>query len=224
MVPRYAWVAGIVFVVALLAEVVVAVGIPINQDDSAVKIATALRDHDQRELVIAALSIVYAVAFVIWLCLLYDLLRPDAAPALASLVLVGGVLLVALHAVSDIAITGLLGAKIASFGASEDLGLSYSLYLLTFALDSVGDVFGSLFLSAAGILVLRSGALPRWLGWVAIAAGALLFVQGFGLGGVISVLGLVLDLVGFVVFLVFVLASSLVKLLAGRRTRPAPPA
>jgi hypothetical protein len=52
---------------------------------------------------------------------------------------------------------------------------SYTLYLITFALDSVGDVFGSLFLLAAGLLVMRSGALPRWSGWVSILAGVLLF-------------------------------------------------
>jgi heme A synthase len=69
---------------------------------------------------------------------------------------------------------------------------------------------------ATGLLVLRSGAVPRWLGWVSIAAGALLFVQGFGLGGVIATLGLVADGMGFVLLLVFVLASSIVRL--GRET------
>jgi hypothetical protein len=94
-------------------------------------------------------------------------------------------LFVALHAVSDIGITGLLGAKLATFGAQHDQGLSYALYLMTFAVDSVGDVFGSLFAVAAGILVIGSGILPRWLGWASILAGIMFFLQGFGLGGVI---------------------------------------
>jgi hypothetical protein len=38
---RYAWGAGIVFVVALAAEAVVAFGVGVNQDDSAAKIASA---------------------------------------------------------------------------------------------------------------------------------------------------------------------------------------
>jgi hypothetical protein len=54
--------------------------------------------------------------------------------------------------------------------------------------------------------------LPRWLGWIAILAGILLFLQGFGLGGVIASFGLVLDLIGFVLFLIFVLVSSLILL------------
>jgi hypothetical protein len=90
--------------------------------------------------------------------------------------------------------------------------VSYTLYLLTYALDSVGDVFGSLFAFAAGVLVIGSGVLPRWLGWASILAGILFFLQGFGLGGVIASFGLILDLIGFVLFLIFVLVSSAILL------------
>jgi Domain of unknown function (DUF4386) len=211
---RRAWAAGIVFVVALLAEAVISTGLPINQDDSAAKIADALRDHRKTVLVAGYLSTVYAVAFVIYLAKLHDLLRAVAQPprALHSLVLIGGVLLVALHGVSDVGIYGLLGGKLATYGAQHDQGLSYTLYLLTFALDSVGDVFGSVFLIAAGLLVIQSRVLPRWLAWIAIVSGTFLFLQGFGLGGVIGTYGLVLDLIGFVLFLLFVLLSSAIRL------------
>jgi hypothetical protein len=73
-------------------------------------------------------------------------------------------------------------------------------------------VFGSLFAFAAGVLVIGSGVLPRWLGWVSILAGILFFLQGFGLGGVIASFGLVLDLIAFVLFLIFVLVSSVILL------------
>jgi hypothetical protein len=76
----------------------------------------------------------------------------------------------------------------------------------------VGDVFGSLFTVAAGLLVIGSGVLPRWLGWASILAGIMFFLQGFGLGGVIATFGLVLDLIGFLLFLVFVLVSSAILL------------
>jgi hypothetical protein len=211
---RYAWVAGILFVVALAAEAVVAFGVGVNQDDSAAKIASALYVHRERLLVIAYLSVVWAAMFPIYLSRLYNLLRGDTARTrvLGSLVLVGGMLFVALHAVSDVGITGLVGAKLASFGFQHDPGVSYTLYLMTFALDSVGDVFGSLFALAAGLLVIGSGVLPRWLGWVAILVGILFFLQGFGLGGVIATFGLVLDGIGFVLFLIFVLVSSVIFL------------
>jgi hypothetical protein len=122
------------------------------------------------------------------------------------------VLFVALHAVSDIGITGLVGAKLAAYGAGHDHGVSYSLYLMTYAFDSVADVFGSLFALATGLIVLKSGVLPRWLGWVAILVGILFFLQAFGLGGVIATFGLVLDIIGFLLLVIFVLASSVIVL------------
>ena len=211
---RYAWAAGIVFVVAIATEAVIAIGVEVSQDDSAAKIANALHDHHKRLLVIASLSVIYAASFPIYLSRLYNLLRGDAdrPRALDSLVLVGGLLLVALHAVSDVGITGLLGGKLASFGAQHDQGVAYTLYLMSFAVDSVGDVFGSLFAFATGLLVIRSGLLPRWLGWVSILVGILFFLQRFGLGGVIAKFGLILDGIGFVLFLIFVLVSSIISL------------
>jgi len=211
---RYAWVAGIVFVIAFLAETVISVGVGVNQNDSAAKIANALYSHRETLLTIAYLSVVYAAMFLIYLSRLYDLLRGDTDRRrfLGAVVLTGGALFVALHAVSDIGITGLLGAKLASFASLHDPGVAYTLYLMTFGLDSVGDVFGSLFAVAAGMLVIESGVLPRWLGWVSILAGILFFLQGFGLGGVIASFGLVLDLIGFVLFLIFVLVSSVILL------------
>jgi hypothetical protein len=214
---RYAWAAGIVFVIALVAESVVATGVGLTQNDSAAKMATRLDEHRDRLLVIAYLSVVYATAFLIYLGNLHNLLRGDTdrARILGFLVMVGGVLFVTLHAVSDIGITGLVGAKLASYGSQHDQGLPYTLYLMTFALDSVGDVFGSLFALAAGLLVIRSAVLPRWLGQVLILVAALLFLQGFGLGGVIAGFGLVLDLIGFVLLLVVVLVSSVIMLTRG---------
>src|ERR1700733_6215442 len=213
---RYAWAAGVLFVIALVAQIVVALGVGLSQDDSAAKIAKGLHAHETRLTVIACLSVVYAVAFLIYLSGLHNLLRGDTdrARVLGSLVLVGGVLFVALHAISDIGITGLVAAKIASYGAQHDQGLSYTLYLVTFALESVGDVFGSLFAFATGALMLRSGVLPRWLGWVSIVVGSMFFLQGFGLGGVIASFGLVLDLIGFLLLLVFVLVSSITLLMS----------
>jgi hypothetical protein len=199
---RYAWAAGIIYVIALVAESVVAIGVGLTQDDSAGKMATALYEHRSRLVVIACLSVVYAASFLIYLWSLYNQMRgtPDRPRILAPLVLAGGVLFVALHAVSDIGITGLVGAKLAAYGARHDHSVSYSLYLTTYAFDSVADVFGSLFALATGLIVLKSGVLPRWLGRISIVAG------------LIASFGLVLDIIGFVLFLIFVLASSIIFL------------
>lgn len=218
---RSPWLAGIVFVVALVTETAISGALPINQDDSATKIATELNAHTTLILVVAGICVVYAAAFPIYLWKLYDLLRADddRSRTLAVVILVGGALMIVLHVTSDVGIYGMLGAKLASYSVHHDPGISYTLYLTTFAIDSVGDIFGSLFLLAAGVLALRNGLLPRWLAWVALVAAVFLFLQGFGLGGVIATFGLVLDLIGFLLFLLFVLASSVIGL---RRENAAP--
>jgi hypothetical protein len=224
---RYAWLAGILFVLAVIAESAIGLGVGINQNDSAAKIASALADHRSRLVVVEGFCVVYAAMFPIYLWKLYDrLLRTEAESSrtLGSLMLVGGVVFVALHAVSDVGIYGVLDGKLATFGAHHDHSVSYTLYLLTYAVDSVADVFGSLFAFAAGVLVFRSRVLPRWLGWVSILAAPVLFLQAFGLGGVIASFGLVLDLIGFVLLLVFVLISSVVSFRRERSVVPAAPA
>ena len=211
---RYAWLAGIIYVLALVAESAVAVGVGLTQNDSAGKMATALYEHRTRLVVIACLSVVYAASFLIYLWSLYNVLRgtPDRPRILAPLVVAGGLVFVALHAVSDIGITGLVGAKLAAYGAHHDHSVSYSLYLTTYAFDSVADVFGSLSALATGLIVLRSGVLPPWLGRISLVAGLMFFLQAFGLGGVIASFGLILDIIGFVLFLIFVLTSSIIFL------------
>src|SRR6266550_3891629 len=123
-----------------------------------------------------------------------------------------GVVFVTLHGVSDVGIYGLLAGKVAAYSAQYEQGLAYTLYLLTFSLDSVGDVFASFFMLGSGLLVLATRVLPRWLGWVAVAASPFFVLQAFGLGGVVSSLGLTFDLIGFLLFLIFVFASSVIGL------------
>jgi hypothetical protein len=110
---RRAWAAGIVFVLALLADAVISAGTPINQDDSAAKIARALQDDRKTVLFAGYLSAVYAVAFVIYLAKLHDRLRgvSQRRGVLHSLVLIGGVLMVALHG----ATSGSTGCSAASW-------------------------------------------------------------------------------------------------------------
>lgn len=90
---RYAWSAGILYVVALVAETVVGIsGGGLSTNASPAKMVSVLHEHRERLLVIAYLSIVYAAMFVIYLCSLYNLLRGEnnLSRMLGSLVLGGG--------------------------------------------------------------------------------------------------------------------------------------
>lgn len=121
---RYVWLGGAVFVVALVAEFLVVAGVSLSLNDSEGKITAGLQDHHRRLILVACLSILYTPAFVIYLSRLHDLLREHTTHSrfLASWVLVGGVVWVTLHSVSDIGITGMVGAKIAvnAYTASHD--------------------------------------------------------------------------------------------------------
>jgi hypothetical protein len=57
---------------------------------------------------------------------------------------------------------------------------------------------------------------------MAVVGGICLFLQGFGLGGVIATFGLVIDLIGFLLFLAFVLLSSVILLRQPPASAPAP--
>jgi hypothetical protein len=112
---RYLWLAGTLFVVTLVAETIVEVGVHLSLDDSEGTIAAGLQDHHRRLILVACLSILYTPLFVIYLSRLHDLLRAHTTRSrfLLSWVLAGGIVWVTLHGVSDIGITGLVGAKIA---------------------------------------------------------------------------------------------------------------
>jgi hypothetical protein len=64
---RYAWIGGLLYVVALVSEGVISVGFKLSQDDSAAKIAHSLDDHHKRLILVFSISVLYAVGFVIWL-------------------------------------------------------------------------------------------------------------------------------------------------------------
>lgn len=89
----------------------VAIGVGLTQNDSATKMVSALYERRERLVVIACLSVVYAAAFLIYLCRLYNLLRgahhrTDAGLAIApfglALDLIGFVLFLISVLVSSI--------------------------------------------------------------------------------------------------------------------------
>ena len=158
------------------------------------------------------LCVVYAAMFPIYLWKLYDRFCDGCrgSCALGSLLLVGGVLFVALHAVSDVGIYGVLDGK-SAYGAHHDPGVSYTLYLMTYALDSVADIFGSLPVSLQGCSCSEGGVAAAGLGG-SRSSPRPCSSSGLRPRRSHGVVGLVLDLIGFVLFLFFVLASSVILL------------
>src|SRR5689334_6283048 len=88
---RYGWLAGIVFVVAIVVETAISATLPINQNDAPTKIAHEIDAHTTTLIAVMCICVVYAAAFPLYLWKLFDRLREDDPPrTLAVLILVGG--------------------------------------------------------------------------------------------------------------------------------------
>ena len=74
---RYGWTAGIVFIAALIADLIVTSGIPLDQNMSPAKVAAELDQHSTRLIIVACVCVVYAAAFLVYAWKLYCYLRGD---------------------------------------------------------------------------------------------------------------------------------------------------
>ncbi len=75
----------------------------------------------------------------------------------------------------------------------------------------------AVFVATASATMLRARVAPRWVGWLGLAAAVM---QGVGTVGHNNALGL-FGLIGFVLFLMWTLATSVVLLLRSRAPQPA---
>jgi hypothetical protein len=76
----------------------------------------------------------------------------------------------------------------------------------------VDDASGAFF--AGGLAILRTGALPRWLGWLGLVVG--IFAGWLGLLGLASDVIEGISVLGFIGFFVFMLAVGIALLRRGQ--------
>jgi hypothetical protein len=168
--------AGILFVAFF---VVVFVLIGEGQDateKSAEEIVEHYQDNEDKEF-IASISIGFAATFLLYFAgWLRRLLRDVEGPGgiLSAVAFGGGIVFSAGAAIAG-------GIHLALPDLADDIdpvalqainGIDYSMFMFF----PVG--LGTMAI-AAGISAVRHGALPKWLGWVGIVAGALFFTPGF---------------------------------------------
>jgi hypothetical protein len=171
--PRLALLSGAVFVVLIVVGFGAIGGSTPEPHDSAQKVFNYYRDHHDKQMV-AAFVVALSVPFLlIFSSVLYRTLRAlDGVGAwLPTLALAGGVMGGAgyLVAVS-------IHLALADAGDQKSAAATYTLNFLD------GNSF-PLFVAPIGVLVFATGfatfrgqgALPRWLGWVAVVVGLLVF-------------------------------------------------
>jgi hypothetical protein len=181
---RLAAIAGMLSVVALVIGQYVAPAPVYPEEQVGGVTATFYVNYEGRLLTEAILLGVASVLFLVFLGGLRAFLaraegqRPRLAPAVlaAGTVTTG---LVLLQAAILTALTALRGNEL-GVRAQGSAWASRALYYLHGAVGELALFPLALFLGATAAVLLRTGALPRWLGWVGAAFGLLIGVLAVG--------------------------------------------
>jgi hypothetical protein len=205
---RWSAVAGVLFV-ALFA---VALALSANTGDNPSEVQQWYADSGNRtkEFVAWFLYIAAAIAFLSFLGTLRDMLvRAEGGPGTLSALVFGPGL-----AFTVLLVTGVsLFAAPAALGDENDFKLdpntaeifSDAGYFVLVA----GGMIASIVVLATSMAALRTGVLPSWLGWVGLIVAVVMLFSVFFLP--------------LLVFLAWVLAVSLVMVVAAWRVRGTPP-
>jgi hypothetical protein len=209
---RVAAVAGMLFVVVLVVAQYVAPApvYPVEQVGGLV--ASFHVNYEGRLLAEAILIGVASALFLVFLGALRAFLvrAKGPQPRLAPVVVAAGAVTAGLVLLQAAILTALITLEGNELGVRAEGG-SWASRALFYLQGAVGDLAlfpFAVFLAAAAAVLLRTGVLPRWLGWVGAAFGLLVGVLAVG-----SVAGLDIGPADQVVFLlvawVAVLAFSL---------------
>lgn len=180
---RWGPLAGIVFAVLFV------VGLSLNNipsaDDSAIKIARFYNDGgDRAQLIISSYLLWLAGLFFFWFVasLRTKLIAVEGAPGrLTSITFGGGLVFIALLMVAAACFASVAGDV--TFGGEDFVGVDGARFLpeLGYPLLLIGGMFAVIaMIDAASILIVRTGVLPRWIGYFGfVTAVALLFAVVF---------------------------------------------
>jgi hypothetical protein len=173
--PTAGILAAVTFVVGLAATA----NSP-DSDDSNAQIISWYADHGHRVgVIIGAFILAFCGLFLLWFAAgLRQRLRLAEGPdgRLANVALGGAILLVGLLWVGASAL-GAIPAGV-SLGGSPDLtdaDLGRFLPSIGFGAILIFGMFGAIALiDATSIVIMRTGVLPRWLGWLGFVCGVIL--------------------------------------------------
>jgi hypothetical protein len=158
---------GIVFVALVVVAFIVGGETP-DADDSTREVVSFYIDNDSSQQFAAALLALGCVAYLFFLGTVRQALRrvPGDEGGLSTVMLLGGLMQVA-------GITLFAGLTFALGDTADAIPPSstQAIHVLNSDLFFPVAVGTAVFSLALGLAVLRHGALPRWLGWVALVIG-----------------------------------------------------
>jgi len=189
---RNAWVAltGILFLVILIVSVVVAGEPPDPTEDAASEVVEFYADNDSEVMVSSALFTLAGVLFVAFAAAIRRELREaggddDTIPTLA----LAGAIIFAVGAATSSTLGFAAADLVDEETISEETINTINAISWDFFFPFAAGLL--LFFLATGIGIVRTGALPKWLGWIAIVIGVVALTPiGFGaaLAGAVWVL------------------------------------
>jgi Domain of unknown function (DUF4386) len=214
---RWSALGGIVFVVLVLVSAFMP-GSPPKTSDPTSKIVDFVHDHGGAIRWAGTVGALATIALFWFLGAVWRVLRraEGGSPRLTVVAVIGAVFASVMAAVGGITLSvmGIVGPKGA--GGSANIRV---LYILSTNLG-IGTVVGiAVFLIAFGIVIVRTGVFPRWLGWLGFVVA---LVAVAATGAISSTRDVFFDL-GFAAFLGFLLWLLIVSvmMLTGRGSEPA---
>ena len=179
---RWGPIAGIVFVVLFVVGVSL-----INTPDSDEPLAKFKEFYDdagnRAQVIISAYLLILSGIFFLWFLasLRVRLLSAEHPPGrLTSIAFAGGIVFVSMLIAS--ASVGAFIAGEISFGDVKNINPELMRILpdLQYPLLLIGGMFGAIaMIDAASVLIVRTGTLPRWIGWFGFVAAVGLLFAGF---------------------------------------------
>ena len=173
---RWMYLAGPLFTLLVVLLVLVQ-GSPPGEKDSVKEVVAHFTDKEARTFVSVFLSGPAVAALLVFVSRLRAGID-DRARAARSLAVAGG----GVYGTAILVSTSVLLAT--NVSANNDMGdVARTLNVLSASLWIPGVIGIGVMLLGAGLAVLRTGILPRWLGWVATVVGVVSFLGPGGFAG-----------------------------------------
>lgn len=185
---------GLAFLVLAIIAFAISGEPPDPTEDSAREIVDFYVDEHDSQIASAVLAAIAGTLLVFFGGSLRRVLRDAEGPGgMLSAVAFAGTIIIALGLAIDATITFTLAETADDISPSAVQALS-ALWSNDFIPFAVGI---QIFLLATGISVLRHGALPKWIGWIAVALGVIAvtpigFAAFIGAGILVAVIGVLL--------------------------------
>ncbi len=186
------WAAGGLVFVALFFTAFVLTG---ESGDNGSEVLEHYTGQEGKQIVSLFLLAASAIAYLVFVAALRAVLAAaEREPRpLSALGLAGGIVTTALLLVT----AAVLAALTDAVGTAEHPQTYYILNSTTYPLVTFGIAASSPLALATGIVTLRSGVLPRWVGWVSLVTApiilvAILFIPLFGFLAWVAIVSVVL--------------------------------